>query len=122
MLFVIDDGHIRVGASQAIVRASGMLLNQLAPGDLVGVARLPTGVGSVEFTADRRRVREALARVAGTPAGPMGSTQVQISEAYALETGDADTWRRAVERECAGYSDIAMESCADALQADARTS
>ena len=44
-----------------------MLLDQLAPGDLVGVARLPNGVGSVEFTADRRRVRDALRRPAGTP-------------------------------------------------------
>ena len=62
MLFVVDDGHIRVGGSQAIVRTSEMLLEQLAPGDLVGVARLPTGVGSVEFTTDRQRVRDALRR------------------------------------------------------------
>ena len=70
MLFVVDDGHIRVGGSQAIVRTSEMLLAQLAPGDMVGVARLPTGVGSVEFTVDRRRVIEALRRPAGTSSGP----------------------------------------------------
>lgn len=122
MLFVIDDGHIRVGGSQAIVRTSEMLLDQLAPGDLVGVARLPTGAGSVEFTTDRRRVREALSRVAGSTAGPINMSQLQISEAYALETGDTDTWQRAVVRECANFEGIARESCADALQADARTS
>jgi len=120
MLFVVDDGHIRVGGSQAIIRTGEMLLDQLSPGDLVGVARLPFGVGSVEFTADRRRVREALRRPAGTPASPGGMAQVQISEAYALETYDMDTWQRAVQRECSGLTDVALESCADQLEAEAR--
>ena len=120
MLFVVDDGHIRVGGAQAIVRTSEMLLEQLAPGDMVGVARLPTGVGSVEFTADRRRVLEALRRPAGTSTGPGSSAQVQISEAFGLENGDSDAWNRAVERECAGQIEMAREACADALQNEAR--
>ncbi|MEZ5285617.1 MAG: VWA domain-containing protein [Vicinamibacterales bacterium] len=120
LLFVVDDGHIRVGGAQAIVRTSEMLLDQLAPGDMVGVARLPTGIGSVEFTADRARVRDALRRPAGNSTGPMGSTQVQISEAFALENGDRDTWQRAVERECGGTTDLGREACADALEADGR--
>lgn len=120
MLFVVDDGHIRVGGAQAIVRTSEMLLDQLAPGDVVGLARLPSGVGSVEFTADRQRIREALRRPAGTPEGMTGSRQVQISEAFALETNDMDTWQQAVARECAGQSDLALESCADMLEVEAR--
>jgi len=122
MLFVIDDAHIRVGGAQAIVRTSEMLLESLAPGDLVGVARMPTGVGSVEFTADRSRVRDALRRPAGANSGGrISSDQVQISEAWALENRDMDTWLRAVERECAGFTDAALEACADALEVDART-
>lgn len=120
MLFVVDDGHIRVGGAQAIIRAGEMLLDQLAPGDMVGLARLPSGVGSVEFTADRQRIREALRRPAGTPEGMTGSRQVQISEAFALETSDMDTWQQAVARECAGQSDLALESCADMLEVEAR--
>lgn len=120
MLFVIDDGHIRVGGSQAVVRTSGMLLDQLAPGDLVAVARLPTGIGSVEFTTDRQRVRDALSRPAGTSSGSFASQQIQVSEAFALETGDTDTWQRAVARECGGMTDITLASCADALEAEAR--
>ena len=120
MLFVVDDGHIRVGGSQAIVRTSEMLLAQLAPGDMVGVARLPTGVGSVEFTVDRRRVIEALRRPAGTSSGPFSTAQVQISEAFGLETGDVDAWQRAIERECIGMTEMARESCADALEVEAR--
>jgi VWFA-related protein len=121
LLFVVDDGHIRVGGSQAIIRTSEMLLEQLAPGDLVGVARLPTGVGSVEFTTDRERVRDALRRPAGSSTGVFGAQQLQISEAYALETGDVDTWQRAVGRECAGMTDISLASCADSLEVEART-
>jgi len=120
MLFVVDDGHIRVGGAQGVIRAAEMLLDQLAPGDLVGVARVPTGVGSVEFTADRRRVLDALRRPAGSSTGSGGSSQVQISEAFALETSDLDTWQRAVQRECAGLTDMSLASCADALEADAR--
>lgn len=121
MLFVVDDGHIRVGGVQAVIRTSEMLIDQLAPGDLVGVARMPSGVGSVEFTADRQRVRDALRRPAGVNAGGRTmSEQVQISEAYALETGDTDTWQRAIARECAGLTDASFEACADALQVDAR--
>jgi len=122
MLFVIDDAHIRVGGAQAIVRTSEMLLDQLAPGDLVGVARMPSGVGSVEFTADRTRIRDALRRPAGATGGGRGlGESVQISEAYALETGDMDTWQRAVARECPGLTDMSLEACADSLQVEART-
>jgi VWFA-related protein len=122
MLFVIDDAHIRVGGSQAIVRTSEMLLEQLAPGDLVGLARMPTGVGSVEFTADRTRIREALRRPAGATGGgrPSMTESVQISEAYALETGDFDTWSRAVERECPSLTDMALAACVDSLEVEAR--
>jgi VWFA-related protein len=121
MLFVIDDAHIRIGGAQAIVRTSEMLLESLAPGDLVGVARMPTGIGSVEFTADRSRVRDALRRPAGANSGGrVSSDQVQISEAWALENRDLDTWQRAVVRECTGLTDAALEACADALEVDAR--
>ncbi len=120
MLFIVDDGHIRVGGAQAIIRTGEMLLDQLAPGDLVGLARMPTGIGSVEFTADRERIREALRRPAGTPDGPGGSRQVQIGEAYALEIGDTTAWQQAVARECAGLTGMAVESCADMLEVEAR--
>ena len=35
------------------------LFERLAPGDLVGLARLPNGIGGVEFTADRKRITDA---------------------------------------------------------------
>ena len=42
LLFVVDEGSLRVGSNRAILRSAQSLFDRLAPGDLVGVARLPT--------------------------------------------------------------------------------
>ena len=65
LLFVVDEGSLRVGVEPGILRSAQSLFDRLAPGDLVGVARLPNGFGGVEFTADRKRVTDALMRVTG---------------------------------------------------------
>ncbi len=65
LLFVVDEGSLRVGANRTILRTAQSLFNRLAPGDLVGLARLPTGVGGVEFTTDRKRVTDGLMKVTG---------------------------------------------------------
>ena len=64
-MFVVDEGSLRVGANRSILRTAQSLFDRLAPGDLVGLARLPNGFGGVEFTADRKRVTDALMRVTG---------------------------------------------------------
>jgi VWFA-related protein len=119
MLYVIDDGHMRLGASTTIVRTAEMLMAQLAPGDLVGLARMPSGQGGVEFTTDRQRIREALKRIPGM-SEPGVNRNLRISEAWALETNDTITWNEAVDRECAGMDAMARITCAEALEADAR--
>ena len=53
-----------------ILRTAQSLFDRLAPGDLVGLARLPTGVGGVEFTADRKRITDGLMRVTGAASTP----------------------------------------------------
>ncbi len=70
LLFVVDEGSLRVGASRSLLRTAQTLFDRLAPGDLVGLARIPTGVGSVEFTADRKRITDALMRVTGSREQP----------------------------------------------------
>ena len=63
-------------------------------------ARLPTGVGNVEFTTDRKRVADALSRVNGGFGTRSGMSKVNISEAWALETNDTSLWQQAIDREC----------------------
>ena len=120
LLFVVDEGSLRIGANRSILRAAQSLFDRLAPGDLVGVARLPNGYGGVEFTADRKRVTDALMRVTGAPSSRVGMMHVNISEAWALESNDTGTFENAVSRECAGMTGPDLESCRNQLEADAR--
>jgi VWFA-related protein len=120
LLFVVDEGSLRVGSNRAILRSAQSLFDRLAPGDLVGVARLPNGFGGVEFTADRKRVTDALMRVTGAASSRVGMMHVNISEAWALESNDPGTFQNAVSRECNGMSGPDLEACTNQLQADAR--
>ncbi len=121
LLFVVDEGNLRVGSAKAVLKTAESLMDRMAPGDLIGLARLPAGLGGVEFTADRARVKTALGNVTGTPGGRLGFSKVRISEAWALETNDSLTWAQAIDRECSGETGAGREICADTVAADART-
>lgn len=121
LLFVVDEGNMRVGAARAVLRTAQLLMDRLAPGDLVGLARLPTGAGGVELTADRTRIASALERVTGSVTARNAGQKVRLSEATALENGDTLLWQQAVERECQGESGPGLEACVDALQGEARS-
>jgi VWFA-related protein len=120
LLFVVDEGSLRIGANRTILRTAQSLFDRLAPGDLVGVARLPNGYGGVEFTADRKRVNDALMRVTGAPSSRVGMMHINISEAWALESNDPGTFQNAISRECAGLSGPDLEACVNTLESDAR--
>jgi VWFA-related protein len=120
LLFVVDEGSLRVGVNRSILRTAQLLFQRLAPGDLVGLARLPTGFGGVEFTADRKRITDGLMRVTGSASTKVGMAHVNISEAWALESNDPGTFQQAVDRECAGMSGADLEACSNTVEADAR--
>jgi VWFA-related protein len=99
LLFVVDENYLRVGGARGVLRAAERVMSALGPGDLVGVARLPTGRGGVEFTTNREPVRRALSAVVGSQ--PMRNTErVRFGEAHALEMGDRHTWEQVLTREC----------------------
>ena len=120
LLFVVDESNMRAGSSRAVLRAATTLMDRLAPGDLVGLARLPTGVGGVEFTTDRSRLMAALQRATGTLGSHAGPTKVRLSEAWALENNDMLLWQQAIDRECAGEEGGGREACATVVETDAR--
>ena len=121
LLFVVDEGSLRVGASRSVLRTAQTLFERLAPGDLVGLARIPTGVGSVEFTADRKRITDALLRAGGTASRNVGMSRVFISEAWALDSNDAGGFQPAVDRECQGETGFGLEACRNQVEGDARS-
>ena len=121
LLFVVDESNLRVGSSRSVLRTAQTLFDRLAPGDLVGLARLPTGVGNVEFTPDRKRVTDALLKVTGSVSNRVGMTKVNISEAWALENNDTSTWQQAIDRECAGETGPGLDACSSAVETDGRS-
>lgn len=121
LLFVVDEGSIRVGSANGILRTAQTMFDRLAPGDLIGLARIPTGVGSVEFTADRKRIVDALLRVNGSASRNVGMSRVFISEAWALDNNDPGGFQPAIDRECAGESGFGLEACSNQVEADARS-
>jgi hypothetical protein len=120
LLFVVDEGSLRIGANRTILRTAQSLFSRLAPGDLVGLARLPTGFGGVEFTADRKRVTDALMKVTGAASSRVGMMYITISEAWALESNDEGTFQQAVSRECSGMTGADLDACRNTLEADGR--
>jgi VWFA-related protein len=128
LLFVIDENYLRVGAGRGVLRTAERVMSALAPGDLVGVARLPTGRGGVEFTTNRDRIRRALSGIMG--AQPARSTdRVRLGEAHAFEMGDRSTWEQVINRECGtpGGTNVGLpgggferEACINELEAQAK--
>lgn len=120
LLFVVDESNMRVGSGRTVLKTARLLMDRLAPGDLIGLARIPMGQGSVEFTTDRERVATALQRVTGTASISRNTfSRLRISEAWAYDTNDLVLWQLAVDRECAGESGPMFEACVIALQGDA---
>lgn len=120
LLFAIDEANLRVGSSRSVLRTAQTMFDRLAPGDLIGLARLPTGVGGVEFTTDRKRIVDGLMRVTGNASTRMGMSRVNISEAWALDNHDPGGFQSAIDRECQGESGPGLEACQNQVEADAR--
>jgi VWFA-related protein len=126
LLFVVDENYLRVGAARAVLRAAERVMERLLPGDLVGLARLPTGRGGVEFTTDRSRIRRALQGTMGQQP-PRPIERVRLSEAAAYERNDQNTWQQVIQRECGGGGvpgsggggGFQLEACVQELEAQA---
>lgn len=119
LLFVIDENYLRIGAGRAVLRTAERVMETLAPGDMVGLARLPTGRGGVEFTTNRERIRRGLSSIMGQQ--PQRSQfRVRLAEAEAYERRDTTVWDQVIERECGGETASMRDGCILELESDAR--
>ena len=124
LLFVVDENYLRPGSATAVLRTAERVMNSLPAGDLVGLSRLPTGRGGVEFTTDRNRVRRALSVPMGM-APPRKMDKVRLSEAAAFERNDQIVWEQVIRREC-GSREVGVgnafgqEACVRELEIQAR--
>ena len=126
LLFVVDENYLRPGGSTAVIRTAERVMKTMLPGDLVGLARLPTGRGGVEFTTDRSRIRRALSVPMGMQP-PKKMDRVRLSEAAAFERNDQIVWEQVIRRECGSLGEagsvgaaFGREACVRELEVQAK--
>jgi VWFA-related protein len=119
VILAVDQGNIRPGGVRPIAAAAEALYRGLQPHDLLGLATFPPPGPSVEPTADRGRIRDALKKVVGR--GRSGRGRLGLSEALAFEDRDASVWEQVVVRECPlGMDDRQRDVCIADLESEAR--
>ena len=124
IVLAIDEPNIRFGAAQAIAKAANAFVDRLGPSDRVAVAGFGPGAPATAFTADRARIKQAIARTSGrkTSVRPLNLTyNVGIAEALQIERGDRLALDSAQSRECQGlFPAPAVEACRTQVELDAR--
>jgi VWFA-related protein len=120
LVIAVDESRLKFGANRAVLRAAESLLERLSPADLVAVARIPGGVGGVEFTTDRDRIRAALRAVTGRPTRSPTTSSVYLSEANEFVNGTREGWPEAIRRQCPDPDDPAYDGCVFRLESAAR--
>jgi VWFA-related protein len=121
IVIAVDQPNIRFGGAMAIARAANGFIDRLLPSDRVAVAGIGLGAPATVFTADRARVKQAIARMVGQKAPELrGLHSIALIEALAIERGDPGALDTVVSRECAGLSSREVPICATEVEIDAR--
>jgi VWFA-related protein len=122
IVIAVDQPNIRFGGAQAIVTAANGFVDRLPASDRVAVAGLGLGAPATAFTADRQRVKQAIARMVGqkTPPLAMSTHNVSMAEALGILRSDGGVLDSVLARECAGLRPGEFESCRVEVENDAR--
>src|ERR1700712_3918090 len=90
IVMAVDQPNIRFGGALGIVKAANAFIDRLQPSDRVAVAGIGLGAPATVFTADRARIKQAIARMVGQRTADLRSTHaIGLAEAIAIERGDA---------------------------------
>jgi VWFA-related protein len=114
IVLAVDEPNIRFGGAMTVARAINGFVDRLSPSDRVAVAGIGTGAPATPFTADRDRVKQAVARMAGQKqAGKIGDLGHNISsyEAMQIDRGDTGTLQTVQDRECTGLTGPTALAC-----------
>jgi VWFA-related protein len=114
VVLVVDVGHIHAGGTFVMKRAVAALLERLRPSDRIALVTIPQGP-SVEFTSEHARIDATIGKLTGNYDPKVGSYNIAVMEAYAIENGDTATLGAVIGRECAGD-----ESCGEQVEREAR--
>ena len=120
IILVVDENSLPPTGTRAVLASVERFLATISPVDRVAFVRLPDFVGSVDFTTDRAKVREALKKVQGRTLS-RGMVRLSVGEAAARERGNDMAWEQAVARVCGGATGPSGEACAGDLVSEAMT-
>jgi len=123
-VLVVDAGNMTRGGGRAAMEAAGQFVQKLAPNDLVALVALPAGV-TVDFTADRLAIKNALLKVVGGGANRyLSNSNISLAEAFAfsIPSSQRRLWDEAVRMECNWTRTVEeYENCKSTLEGDARS-
>ena len=121
IVIAVDQPNIRFGGALAIAKAANGFIDRLLPSDRVAVAGIGLGAPATVFTADRARVKQAIARMVGQKAAELRSGHsIALVEALAIDHGDPGALEGVAVRECAGVSPREAQTCQFEVEAEAR--
>jgi VWFA-related protein len=102
VLLLVDLGNIARGGGRQVFAAASRFVERLPPSDRVGLVTIPGQGRSLDFTAPRERVSEALRGLVGQGDADRGVFRVPVTEAVAyLVRHDQQAWERFIDVECA---------------------
>lgn len=102
ILIVIDQPNIRFGGAAGLRNAVNRFIDHLQPADRIAAVAIGPGSASTPFTADRERVKLAIARMPGAKVERPTTFDfnIAISEAMDMYRGDPLARERVMRREC----------------------
>lgn len=118
-LIVVDQPNIRFGATQSIQRAVFEFLDRLQPSDRIAAVAIGPGNASTGFTADRERLKRAIARMSGTNRQfHTLDYEIAQNEAMDIVRGTLGAMERVISRECSG-TPFELDQCRGQIMAQA---
>lgn len=124
ILLVIDQPNIRFGGTVGIRSAVDTFIDHLQPSDRAAVVGIGPGPSATPFTADRRRLKDAVAHMAGQHQQTlMPHFTIGLAEAMDIRNGMPGALDRVVNRECREGSRLMqgadLDICATEVERDA---
>jgi VWFA-related protein len=119
-VLAVDEHSLHIGNAMAAVEAAERFIDQLAPGDLVGLHAYPTGTARHDLTTDHASVRREVRKIGGLFEEPGIRFNLSPSEVIDVASGDREALIRVHRRECpnggmgCGQADIRQEATAQA--------
>ena len=102
IVIAVDQPHIRTTGTHALLLAAGAFIDKLSPADRVAVVGFGIAGQATALTADKQRVKDALARMTGEKGldAPFGQYNIALSEALAIADHDLGMVSLVASREC----------------------